>query len=224
MNTAAARARPGPVGTGAPPSGATRPCWRPWGWPARGVAVALYYRDFLGMVIDLVPRVAAGRRPAPLRVIRSSRSGAWPTSGRATSSTPSTRSWPRPVSRCCGARPRRTATVSTAARRWLLVGWLGAYVLLLAGRAKAPGRVPARARDAARHAAGVPGRRRGPLPAGPALACRLVDGGGRGRLPGRPGRPRPVARDRRSARKRALNLALPAPDRLLVNSRPRGPG
>ena len=44
-------------------------CDRGRGHGTRGaaVAVALYYRDFLGMAFDLVPRVAQGRTQAPSR-------------------------------------------------------------------------------------------------------------------------------------------------------------
>ena len=107
------------------------------GLAASLVAVALYYRDFLGMVFDLVPRIAQGAAHAPPR---------YPVQPFWLVAYERTRDFfdtVYPILAAAGlalmwrdAEPEGTA--STAARRWLLVGWLGAYVLLLAGRAKAP--------------------------------------------------------------------------------------
>jgi hypothetical protein len=107
------------------------------GLAAAACAVALYYRDFLGMVIDLVPRVAQGAAQAP------SRYPVQPFWRVAYERTRDFFDTVYPILAAGGLallwrEPVPEATVSTAARRWLLVGWLGAYVLLLAGRAKAP--------------------------------------------------------------------------------------
>ena len=107
------------------------------GLAAAAFAVALYYRDFLGMVIDLVPRVAQGAAQAPSRYPVQP---FWRVAGGRTRDFFDT---VYPILAAGGLallwrEPVPEATVSTAARRWLLVGWLGAYVLLLAGRAKAP--------------------------------------------------------------------------------------
>ena len=107
------------------------------GLAASAIAVALYYRDFLGMVFDLVPRIAQGAAHAPPR---------YPVQPFWLVAYKRTRDFfdtIYPILAAAGlalmwrdAEPAGSA--STAARRWLLVGWLGAYVLLLAGRAKAP--------------------------------------------------------------------------------------
>jgi hypothetical protein len=107
------------------------------GLAAAAGAVALYYRDFLGMVIDLVPRVAQGAAHAPSR---------YPVQPFWLVAYERTRDFfdtVYPILAAAGLalmwrEPVPEATVSTAARRWLLVGWLGAYVFLLVGRAKAP--------------------------------------------------------------------------------------
>jgi hypothetical protein len=107
------------------------------GLAAAAFAVALYYRDFLGMVIDLVPRVVQGAARAP------SRYPVQPFWRVAYERTRDFFDTVYPILAAGGLAlmwraPVPETTVSTAARRWLLVGWLGAYVLLLAGRAKAP--------------------------------------------------------------------------------------
>ncbi|HEY8147466.1 MAG TPA: hypothetical protein VIK51_00940 [Vicinamibacteria bacterium] len=107
------------------------------GLGASVIAVALFYRDFLGMVFDLVPRIAQGAAQAPSR---------YPVQPFWLVAYERTRDFfdtVYPILAAAGlalmwreAEPEGAA--STAARRWLLVGWLGAYLLLLAGRAKAP--------------------------------------------------------------------------------------
>jgi len=107
------------------------------GLAAAALAVALFYRDFLGMVFDLVPRIAQGAAHAPPR---------YPVQPFWLVAYERTRDFfdtVYPILAAAGlalmwrdAEPE--GAVSTAARRWLLVGWLGAYLLLLAGRAKAP--------------------------------------------------------------------------------------
>jgi len=107
------------------------------GLAASAIAVALYYRDFLGMVFDLVPRIAQGAAHAPPR---------YPVQPFWLVAYERTRDFFDtfyPILAACGLalmwRGREPeGAASTAARRWLVVGWLGAYVLLLAGRAKAP--------------------------------------------------------------------------------------
>ena len=107
------------------------------GLAAAVVAVALYYRDFLGMALDLVPRVAQGAAHAPSR---------YPVQPFWLVAYERTRDFFDTVYPILAAgglalmwrEPVPEAAVSTTARRWLLVGWLGAYLLLLAGRAKAP--------------------------------------------------------------------------------------
>jgi hypothetical protein len=105
------------------------------------VAVALYYRDFLGMAFDLVSRVAAGGAQAPSR---------YPVQPLLTVAYARTRDFfdtVYPILAAAGLvalwrsgtgpEPSPPAP-STATRRWLLLGWLGAYALLLAGRARVP--------------------------------------------------------------------------------------
>jgi hypothetical protein len=107
------------------------------GLAAAAIAVALYYRDFLGMVFDLVPRIAQGAAHAPPR---------YPVQPFWLVAYERTRDFFDtfyPILAAAGLalmwrHAEREGEASTAARRWLLVGWLGAYVLLLAGRAKAP--------------------------------------------------------------------------------------
>jgi hypothetical protein len=107
------------------------------GLGASVIAVALFYRDFLGMVFDLVPRIAQGAAHAPPRYPVQP---FWLVAYERTSDFFDT---VYPILAAAGlalmwrdAEPQGAG--STAARRWLLVGWLGAYILLLAGRAKAP--------------------------------------------------------------------------------------
>jgi hypothetical protein len=109
------------------------------GLAAAAIAVALYYRDFLGMVFDLVPRLAPGAAGAPSR---------YPVQAFWLVAFQRTRDFfdtVYPILAAAGLalmwrepEPAVAATASPSARRWLLVGWLGAYVLLLAGRAKVP--------------------------------------------------------------------------------------
>jgi hypothetical protein len=89
------------------------------------------------MVIDLVPRVAQGAAQAP------SRYPVQPFWRVAYERTRDFFDTVYPILAAAGLallwrEPVPEGPVSIAARRWLLVGWLGAYVLLLAGRAKAP--------------------------------------------------------------------------------------
>ena len=180
------------------------------GLAASAIAVALYYRDFLGMVVDLVPRLAPGAAGAPSR---------YPVQPFWLVAFQRTRDFfdtVYPILAAAGLalmwrepEPAATASASPSARRWLLVGWLGAYVLLLAGRAKAPdiflhGHETLLVTPLVCLAAGV-----SLTLAGPALACRLVDGGPAGGRAGRAGGARPVARARGTARKRALNDPCP---------------
>jgi hypothetical protein len=107
------------------------------GLGAAVVAVAVYYRDFLGMVFDLVPRVAQGAAHAPSR---------YPVQPFGLVAYERTRDFfdtVYPVLATAGIAllwrdPEPEGAASIAARRWLVAGWLGAYALLLAGRAKAP--------------------------------------------------------------------------------------
>jgi hypothetical protein len=107
------------------------------GLAACAIAVALYYRDFLGMVIDLVPRVAQGAAHAPPR---------YPVQPLWRVAYERTRDFfdtVYPILAAAGLAlmwraPEREGAASPPARRWLLAAWLGAYALLLAGRAKAP--------------------------------------------------------------------------------------
>jgi hypothetical protein len=111
------------------------------GLAAAAIAVALYYRDFLGMVFDLVPRLAPGAAGAPSRypvqpfwlVAFHRTRDFFDTVYPFLAAAGLVLMWREP-------EPAATASASASAsaRRWLLVGWLGAYVLLLAGRAKAP--------------------------------------------------------------------------------------
>jgi hypothetical protein len=106
------------------------------------VALVLYYRDFLGMVADLVPRVAAGAAHAP------SRYEVQPFLAVAYARTRDFFDTVYPILAAAGLVLlwRRDGRVedpsppaaSLAARRWLLLGWLGAYTLLLLGRARVP--------------------------------------------------------------------------------------
>ena len=105
------------------------------------VAVALYYRDFLGMVFDLLPRVAEGAARAP------SRYPVRPFLAVAYERTRDFFDTVYPLLAAAGVallwRDRSTPAAepppaSTAARRWLILGWLGAYALLLFGRAWVP--------------------------------------------------------------------------------------
>jgi hypothetical protein len=106
------------------------------------VSVALYYRDFLAMVFDLLPRAgAAGAGVASRYPVRSFFVVAF-------ERTRDFFDTVYPLLAASGMvlmwRPRAsadlatTAAASTEARRWLVLGWLGAYALLLAGRAKLP--------------------------------------------------------------------------------------
>jgi hypothetical protein len=107
------------------------------GMGAAVVAVALYYRDFLGMVFDLVPRVAQGTGHAPSR---------YPVQPFWLVAYERTRDFfdtVYPVLAAAGLAllwrdPEPEGAASIAARRWLVAGWLGAYALLLAGRARVP--------------------------------------------------------------------------------------
>ncbi len=105
------------------------------------VAVALYYRDFLGMVVDLAPRVAQGGAQAPSRYAVGSFFVV------AYERTRDFFDTLYPLLAMAGLvvlwrehAPPATPTpiASPAARRWLLMGGLGAYFLLLLGRAKVP--------------------------------------------------------------------------------------
>jgi len=107
------------------------------GLAACTIAVALYYRDFLGMVIDLVPRVAQGAAHAP------SRYPVQPFWRVAFERTRDFFDTVYPILAAAGLAlmwraPATDSVASPVARRWLLAGWLGAYALLLLGRAKAP--------------------------------------------------------------------------------------
>ena len=107
------------------------------GLAAAACAVALYYRDFLGMVFDLVPRVAQGAAHAP------SRYPVQPFWRVAYERTRDFFDTVYPILAGTGLalmwrEPAPEGPVPMSARRWLLAGWLGAYALLLAGRAKAP--------------------------------------------------------------------------------------
>jgi len=107
------------------------------GLGAAVVAVALYYRDFLGMVFDLVPRVTQGAAQAP------SRYAVQPFWLVAYERTRDFFDTVYPILAAAGLAllwrdPEPEGAASIAARRWLVVGWLGAYALLLAGRARVP--------------------------------------------------------------------------------------
>lgn len=111
------------------------------GLAGAAVSVALYYRDFLGMALDLVPRVAQGAARAP------SRYPVRPFSLVAYERTRDFFDTVYPVLAAAGlialwrdraASASDSPPASTETRRWLLVGWLGAYALLLAGRARVP--------------------------------------------------------------------------------------
>jgi hypothetical protein len=106
------------------------------------VSVALYYRDFLGMVLDLAPRVGGGGAHSPSR---------YPVQPFLLVAWERTRDFfdtLYPLLAAAGValmwRARATVGAATAgiastdARRWLVLGWLGAYALLLAGRARMP--------------------------------------------------------------------------------------
>jgi hypothetical protein len=107
------------------------------------IAVALYYRDFLGMVFDLLPRVAAGAARAPSR---------YPVQSFFVVAYERTRDFFGVPYVLLGAigfvllvrdrandNARETAPVtSMGSRRWLLWAWLAAFGLLLLGRAKVP--------------------------------------------------------------------------------------
>jgi hypothetical protein len=105
------------------------------------VAVALYYRDFLGMVADLVPRVAAGAAHAP------SRYEVQPFLSVAYARTRDFFDTVYPILAAAGLAllwreetglEAAPAAAAPSTRRWLLLGWLGAYALLLLGRARVP--------------------------------------------------------------------------------------
>lgn len=103
------------------------------------IAVALYYRDFLGMVFDLVPRVAAGAARAPSR---------YPVQSFFAVAYERTRDFfgiPYALLGAAGfillLRDREVGAAhvtSLGSRRWLLWAWLAAFGLLLLGRAKVP--------------------------------------------------------------------------------------
>jgi hypothetical protein len=111
------------------------------GLAACAVSVALYYRDFLGMVLDMLPRIAHGASRAPSR---------YPVRPYLEVVVERTRDFfgvVTPVLAAAGfvlllrdghtTRPA-ARVASTEARRWLLLSWLAAYLLLLAGRARVP--------------------------------------------------------------------------------------
>lgn len=112
------------------------------GLAASAISVALYYRDFLGMVLDLLPRVAQGAARAPSR---------YPVQSFFLVAYERTRDFfgvLYPVLAAAGfallvrARPPEEGapapSASAAARRCLLWAWLAAYLLLLLGRARVP--------------------------------------------------------------------------------------
>jgi len=110
------------------------------GLAGAALAVALYYRDFLGMAVDLTSRVASGGPQAPSRyevqpflaVAYARTRDFFDTIYPLLAAAGLVALW-RP-----GTGPEDSSTASTATRRWLLLGWLGAYALLLAGRARVP--------------------------------------------------------------------------------------
>ncbi len=112
------------------------------GLAASAISVALYYRDFLGMVFDLLTRAAEGAARAPSRypvqpflVVAHERTrDFFDTLYPLLAAAGLILLW-RDRSAAGAARPD---VATSDARRWLLLGWLGAYVLLLAGRAKMP--------------------------------------------------------------------------------------
>jgi hypothetical protein len=111
------------------------------GLAGAAVSVALYYRDFLGMAVDVVARVAQGAARAPSR---------YPVRPFLLVAYERTRDFfdtVYPILAAAGLfalwrdRPEAAsdgAPASTDTRRWLILGWLGAYALLLAGRARVP--------------------------------------------------------------------------------------
>jgi hypothetical protein len=111
------------------------------GLVASVASVALYYRDFLGMVVDLVPRVGAGGAQVPSRypvqpfwlVAYERTRGFFDTVYPLLAAAGIALMW-----RDRAPSDDTRAAASTGARRRLVLGWLGAYALLLAGRAKVP--------------------------------------------------------------------------------------
>ena len=110
------------------------------------VAVALYYRDFLGMVADLVPRVAGGAAHAPSRyevqpflsVAFARTRDFFDTVYPILAAAGLVILWRAAPAADAGAAPPGPAPPTPSVRRWLLLGWLGAYALLLLGRARVP--------------------------------------------------------------------------------------
>jgi hypothetical protein len=99
------------------------------------LAVVLYYRGFLGMVFDLVPRMLAG----PARASR------YPIQGYLSVVYSRTRDFFDTVYPFLAAtglfvflRDKGERQPSDASTRGLLLAWVAAYLLLLLGRAKAP--------------------------------------------------------------------------------------
>jgi hypothetical protein len=103
------------------------------------VAVGLYYRDFLGMVFDVLPRAAGGAAAAPSRYpiepfwrvaferTRDFFDTVYPVLATAGI-----------VALCRSGTAPDDARTSEGWRRGLLLAWLGAYALLLLGRARMP--------------------------------------------------------------------------------------
>jgi hypothetical protein len=104
------------------------------GLAGAAVALVLYYRDFLGMVLDVVPR-AVGQAGAPV-ASRYPVESFWPVA------------WARTHDFFDGFYPAlavaglvllwRSREEGETTRRWLMTAWLGADALLLLGRAKVP--------------------------------------------------------------------------------------
>jgi hypothetical protein len=111
------------------------------GLAGAAAAVALYYRDFLGMLVDVVGRAAPGSAQAVSRYpVRSVVAVAYERTRDFFDSV-------YPVLAAVGlaalwrdGEPSITndGRADAATRRWLLLGWLGAYALLLVGRARVP--------------------------------------------------------------------------------------
>ena len=103
------------------------------------VAVAVYYRDFLGMVLDVLPRAAGHGTAAASRYPVES---FWRVAFERTRDFFDTLlpllAAAGLVALCRGGAPDEGARVSPPWRRGLLLAWLAAYALLLLGRARMP--------------------------------------------------------------------------------------